>query len=90
MGARLFNDLSVIGVCCGLTVSESGEGISWILLLLLLHAGVSTTGTGDMSWILWSMLLHTEVSAIGTDDDRGGEYCIEFTVCRSVNTSFTE
>ena len=34
----LFNDLSVTGVCCGLTVSESGEGMSWTLLLLLLHA----------------------------------------------------
>ena len=78
------------GVCSGLTVSENGKGVSRILLLLLLHAGVSTTGTGGMAWILWSMLLHIEVSAIGTDDDHGGEYCIEFTVCRSVNTSFTE
>ena len=33
---------------------------------------------------------HTGVSAIGTDDNRGGEYCIEFTVCRSINSSFTE
>ena len=51
------------GVCCGVTVSESGEGMSWILLLMLLHAGVSTTGTGGMSWILSSMMLHTGVSA---------------------------
>ena len=85
----LFNDLSVTGVCCGLTVSESGEGMSWILLLLLSHAGVSTTGTGGMSWILSSML-HTGVSAVGTDGDRGGEYCIVFTVCKSINSSFTE
>ena len=85
----LFNDLSETGVCCGLTVSESGEGMSWILLLLLSHAGVSTTGTGDMSWILSSML-HTGVSAVGTDGDRGGEYYIVFTVCKSINSSFTE
>ena len=69
----LFNDLSVTGVCCGLTVSESGEGMSWILLLLLLHAGVSTTGTGGMSSILPSMMLHTGVSPTGTDDHYGGE-----------------
>ena len=75
------------GACCGLIVSESGEGMSWILLLLLLHAGVSTIGTGGMSWILPSILLHAGVAAIGTGDDRGGEYCIEFTVFRS---SFTE
>ena len=60
------------GVSCGLTVSESGEGMSGILLLLL-RAGVSTTGTGDMSWILSSMLLHTGVSAIGTGGDREQE-----------------
>ena len=75
-------------VCCGLIVSESGEGISWILLLLLLHAGVSTTGTGGVSCILSSMMLHTGVSGTGTDDDRGGELCIVFTVCRSINSSF--
>ena len=86
----LFNDLSVTGVCCGLTVSESGEGMSWILLLLLSHAGVSTTGTGGMSWILSSIMFHTGASAIGTDGDRGGEYCIVFTVSRSINSSFTE
>ena len=77
------------GVCCGLTVSESGEGMSWILLLLLSHAGVSTTGTGGMSWILPSMMLHTGVSAIAKDDDRG-EYCIVFTVCWSINSLFIE
>ena len=85
----LFNDLSVTGVCCGLTVSESGEGMSWILLLLLSQAGVSITGTGGMSWILSSML-HTGVSAAGTDGDRRGECCIAFTVCKSINSSFTE
>ena len=37
-----------------------------------------------------SMLFHTGVSAVGTGDHRGGEYCIEFTVCRSINSSFTE
>ena len=58
----LFNGFSVTGVCCGLTISESGEGMSWILLFLLSHAGISTTGTGGMSWILSSML-HTGVSA---------------------------
>ena len=64
--------------------------MSWILLLLLLHAGVSTTGTGGMAWILSSMMLHTGVLGIGTDEYRGGEYCIVFTVCRSINSSFTE
>ena len=62
-----------------------GESMSWILLLLLFHAGVSTIETDGMSWILLSILLHTGVSAIGTGDDRGGEYCIEFTVYRSIN-----
>ena len=85
----LFNDLSVTGVCCGLTVSESGQGMSWILLLLLSHAGALTTGTGGISWIL-SPMLHTGVSAAGTDGNRGGEYCIVFTVCKSINSSFTE
>ena len=55
--------------------------MSWILLLLLWHAGVSTDRRGDMSWILSSMMLHTGVSAIGMDYDYGGEYCIEFIVC---------
>ena len=73
-----------------MTVSESGEGMSWILLLLLSHAGASTTGTGGMSWIQSSMMLHTGVSASGTDDDRGGKYCIVFTVYKSINSSFTE
>ena len=77
-------------VCCGLTVSEIGEAMSWILLLLLLHAGVSTTGTGGLSWMLSSMMLHTGVSAIGMDDDCRGEYYIVFTVWRSINSSFTE
>ena len=57
------------GVCCGLTVSESGEGIPWILLLLLSHIGVSTIGTGGMFWILSSMMLYTGVSAVRTNDD---------------------
>ena len=43
-------------VCYGLTVSETGKGMSWILLLLLLHAGVPTIGTGGMSWILSPMI----------------------------------
>ena len=77
------------GVSCGLTVSESGEGMSGILLLLL-RAGVWTIGTGDMSWILSSMLLHTGVSATGTGGDREREYCIESTACRSIKSSFTE
>ena len=75
------------GACCGVTVSESGEAMSWILVLLLLHAGVTTMGSGGISWIL---LLHRAVSAIGTGDDRGGEYCIEFTVSRSIKSSFIE
>ena len=83
-----FNNLSVTGVCCGLTVSESGESTSWILMLSLLHAGVSTIVT--MSWILWSMMLHTRASATGMDDGHRGEYCIELTVCRSMNSSFRE
>ena len=61
------------GVCSGLTVSESGKGTSWILLLLLLHTEVSTTRTDGMSWILSSMMLHTGVLAVGTDDDCGGK-----------------
>ena len=64
--------------------------MSWILLLLLIHAGVSTIGIGGMSWMLSSMMLHTGVSAIETDEDHGWEYCIEFTVFRSINYSFTE
>ena len=40
-------------------MSKNGENMSWIFLLLLFHAGVSTIGTGGMSWILLSMLLHT-------------------------------
>ena len=32
------------GVYCGLTVAESGEGMSWVLLSIMLHAGVSATG----------------------------------------------
>ena len=67
-----------------MTVSENGEGSSWILLLLLLRAEVSTIETSGMSRILSSMLLHTGVSAIGTGDDRGGEYCIEFTIHNSL------
>ena len=55
------------GICYGLTLSVTGVGMSWILLLLLLHAGVSTIGTGGMSWILLPMILHTGVSATGTD-----------------------
>ena len=78
------------GVSCGLTVSESGEGMSWIQLLLFLHAGVSTTGTGGISWILSSMMFHTGVSVIGMDDNHGGEHCIVSTVCRSIMSSFTE
>ena len=78
------------GICCGLTVSENGERLSWILLLLLLHAGVSTIGTGGMTWKLSSMLLHLGVSATGTGGDRGGEYYIESTVSRSIKSSFTE
>ena len=61
-----------------------------MLLLLLLHAGVSTIGTGGMSWLLSSVMLHTRVSAIGTDDERGGQQSIEFTACRSINSCFTE
>ena len=63
----------MIGVCSGLIVSESGEGTSWILLLLLLHTEVSTTRTDGMSWMLSSMMLRTGVLAAGTDDDRGGK-----------------
>ena len=48
-------------VCCGVTVSESVEGISWVLLLLLLHTGVLTVGIGGMAWTLLLLLLHTEV-----------------------------
>ena len=54
--------------------------MSWILLLLLLHAGVSTNGTIGKSWILLTMLLRTGVSTIGTGRYRGGEFCIELTV----------
>ena len=85
----MLNDLSVTGICCGLTVSESGEIMSWILLLLLSHVGVSTTGTSGMSCILSSIMLHTGVSAIATNEDHGGDYCNVFTVCRSINSSFT-
>ena len=53
-----------------------GEGMSWILMLLFLGAGVSTTETGGMSSMLSSMMLHTGVSAIGKDDGGRGEYCI--------------
>ena len=67
-----------------MTVSESGEGSSWILLLLLLRAEVSTIETSDMSRILSSMFLHTGVSAIGAGDDREGEYCIEFAIPNSL------
>ena len=77
-------------ICCGMTVSESREGMSWILLLLSLHSGISTTGAGGMSWVLLFIMLHTGVSGIGTDGNRGGEYCIVFTVCRSINSPFTE
>ena len=41
-------------------VSENGEGVSWVLLLLSLHAGVSTIKTGGLSWVLLSMLLYKE------------------------------
>lgn len=41
--------------------------MSWIFLLLLFHAGVSTIGTGGMSWILLSMLLHTGLFDNNTD-----------------------
>ena len=78
--------LSVTRVYRGLIVSESGKGMSWILLLLFLHAGASTVGAGGMSLILSSIMLHTGVYAIGKDEDRGGEYCIEFTVCRCTNS----
>ena len=74
------------GVCCGLKVSESGEG----MCLLVLHAGVSTIRRAGVPWILSSMLLPTGVSAIGTGDDRMGKYCVEFTVCMSIKSSFTE
>ena len=47
---ELFNDLSVTGVCCELALSDSGEGMTWILLLLLLLlAEVSTIGISGMS-----------------------------------------
>ena len=55
-------------------------------MLSLLHTRVSTTGTGGMSWLLLSVMLHTGVPAIGTSDDRGGQNCIESTVCRSINS----
>ena len=84
VGIRL--ETGVTGVRCRLTVSESGEGMSWILMLSLLHTRVSTTGTGGMSWLLLSVMLHTGVPAIGTSDDRGGQNCIESTVCRSINS----
>ena len=80
VGIRLiYNDLNMIGVCCGLTVSESGEGMSWIMLLLLLYAEMSTIGTGGLFWILLSMLLHKGVPTIGTGGDRREEYCIKLT-----------
>ena len=55
--------------CCSLTVTESGEGMSCILLSILLLSGVSNIRKGG---------------------DRGGEYFIELTVCRSINSSFTK
>lgn len=76
-------------VCYGLTVSQSGEGMSW-LLLLLLQAGVTTIRTRGMSWLLSSMLLNSGVSAIGTGGNRAGEYCIESTACRSIKSPLTE
>ena len=76
-------------VYCGLKVSQSGKGMTQILLLLLLHVGVSTIATGGVSWILLPMLLHTRASAIRTCGNRR-EYCIESTVRRYIKTSFTE
>ena len=69
--------LIVTRVFFELTVFESGEGMSWILLLLLLHTGVSTIGIGGMSWILLLLLLHTAVSIIVMGSNREREYCIE-------------
>ena len=82
--------LIVTRVCCELTVTESGKGMSWILLLLLLHTWVSTIGIGGMSWILLLLLLHTGVTIIGTGSDRGKEYYIELTICRSINDTQRE
>ena len=80
------------GVYCGLTVSVDGEGFSWVLLLLLLHTGVSTIGTGGMSKILLLLLLYTEVSTIGTSGGCRRKYYIELNriFSRSINSSFTE
>ena len=80
----------MIGVCCGLTVSESGEDMSWILLLLLLYSGMSTIGIGGLFWILLSMLLHKGVPTIGTGGDQGEEYCIKLTTYKSISSSFAE
>ena len=35
------------GVSCKLAVSRNGEGLTWILLLLLLHTEVLTIGSND-------------------------------------------
>ena len=77
--------LIVTRVCCELTVTECGEGTSWILPLLLLHTGVSTIGIGGISWLLLLLLLRTGATIIGTGCDRGREYYIELTICRSIN-----
>ena len=42
-------------------MSESVEGISWVLLLLLLHTGILTIRIGGMAWTLLLLLLHTQV-----------------------------
>lgn len=39
--------------------------MSWVQLLLLMHAGESTTGMGATSWSLLLLLLHNGVSTIG-------------------------
>ena len=58
-------------------------------VMVVAHKSINS-GTGGMSWLLSSVIFHTGVPAIGTSDDGGGETCIESTVCRSINSSFTE
>ena len=58
-------------------------------VIVVAHKSINS-GAGGMSWLLSSVILYTGVQAIGTSDDCGGEKCIESTVCRSINSSFTE
>ena len=41
-------------------------------------------------WYVLDTVVNVAYSSIGWGEYRGGEYCIVFTVCKSINSSFTE